>query len=210
MSADGPTGYSIDLSKGAVWKLIAVLLAATTAVIAIALWLPSLAGEQAAIPQPSLAWRACSFGVIGVLAALGYAATSRPRLRAWRIPMAVLAVVLLMVTWSALGLGMTRYNAHWGQAMSVVGEAGDLLQRQRRGRDGAVTITLRFTLTPGNGAERAPLRIETRQPFASVLAEQRRVRADLRRSWAGVSFEALRPCAQAGSDCDAVAGGAVR
>ncbi|MGO4780221.1 hypothetical protein AB4084_32585, partial [Lysobacter sp. 2RAB21] len=93
---------------------------------------------------------------------------------------------MLLVTWRTLGLSVTRYNAHWGQASSVVGAASDLQQRQRRGRGGAVTITLRFTVTPENGRETAPLRIETRQPQASVLADRPRVRIDLRRSWAGV------------------------
>ncbi|ALN89983.1 hypothetical protein [Lysobacter gummosus] len=207
MSGDAPKSYSIDLSKPAVWKLIAVILTATAAVVAVALWLPSIAGPQAAIPQPSVAWRACSFGVVVVLAAIGYGATSGPRLRAWRIPAAVLAVALLLVTWRTLGLSVTRYNAHWGQASSVVGVASDLQQRQRRGRGGVVTITLRFTVMPENGRETAPLRVETRQPLASVLADRPRVRIDLRRSWAGVSFDVLRPCVQAGSDCDAMAAG---
>lgn len=203
MPANGPTSYSINLSKAAVWKLIAVMLVATAAVVAIALWLPSLAGEQAAMPQPSVLWRAGNFGLIAVLAALGYRLTAGPRARAWRIPVAVLAVALVFGAWRTLGLSVTEYNARWGTAETVVGDASELLQRQRRSRSGAVTITQRFTLTP-EGENARPLRIETRQPLASVLAEHPRVRIDLRRSWAGISFDALRPCVQAGSDCDAL------
>ena len=202
MPANGPTSHSIDLSKPAVWKLIAVMLVATAAVVAVALWLPALAGEQAAMPQPSVLWRVGNFGLIAALAAIGYRLTAGPRAKVWRIPVAVLAVALVLVAWRTLGLSVTLYNARWGTAESVVGNASELLQRQRRSRSGAVTITQRFTLTP-KGENARSLRIETRQPLASVLAEHPRVRIDLRRSWAGVSFDALRPCIQAGSDCDA-------
>ncbi|QWF18100.1 hypothetical protein [Lysobacter capsici] len=201
MSANGSNGYSVDLSRTAVWKLIAVILVATAAVVALALWLPTTAGEQDAAPQPSLLWRAGSFALIGLACWLGYRLTAGPRARAWRIAVAVLAVALVLVVWRTLGLGVAQYNAHWGQAYSVVGETSKLQQRQRRGRSGAVTTTLSFAFIPDTDGLVPPLRIETHQALGPVLYEHPRLRVDVRRSWAGISFSALRPCASTGSDC---------